>query len=67
MHPEITYQLVKLHHEELIAQAERERLARRIAAGSSARRSDPLRFRDRVFRVFGSGWPSAGSTRPAGA
>ncbi len=67
MHPETMYELVKLRHAEDLAQAERERLARRIAAGSSARRSDPLRFRDRVFRVFGSGWPSAGSTRPAGA
>jgi hypothetical protein len=69
MHPETMYELVKFHNDELIAQAERERLARRAATGTRAGEADPIRFRDRVARIFGAGVPSAstGSTRPAGA
>jgi hypothetical protein len=69
MHPETMYELVKLRHAEDLKWAENQRLARRVAEGSGARKSDPIRFRDRVARVFGSSLPSAtpGSTRPAGA
>lgn len=69
MHPETMYELVKLRHAELLAEAEHERLARRAALGSGARKSDPIRFRARVARLFGSGWAptSPESTRPAGA
>ena len=69
MHPENMYELVKLRIAEDLAQAERERLARRAATGSGTTRNNPIHFRERVARVFGSGWSSAapGSTRPAGA
>lgn len=69
MHPETMYELVKLGIAEDLAQAERERLVRHAGVGSGVTKSDPIRFRDRVARVFGSGWQPAapGSTRPAGA
>jgi hypothetical protein len=69
MHPENMYELVKLRISEDLAQAERERLVRRAGVGSRNATSDPIRFRERVARVFGGDWPSltSGSTRPAGA
>jgi hypothetical protein len=69
MHPETMYELVKLRQAEDLAWAENQRLARRVAAGSGASKVGLIRFRERVARVFGSGWPSAtpGSARPAGA
>jgi hypothetical protein len=68
MHPETMYELVKLRNAEDLAHAENERLARRAALGSGARRGEPIRFRERVARIFGSGWGSSPeSTHPAGA
>ena len=69
MHPETMYELVKLRNAEDLAQAEQERLARRAAVGSGARKSEPIRFRARVARLFGSGWvpTSPESIHPAGA
>lgn len=68
MHPETMYELVKLRNAEDLAQAEHERLARRAALGSGAGRGEPIRFRERVARIFGSGWAtSTESIRPAGA
>jgi hypothetical protein len=69
MHPETMYELVKLRIAEDLAQAENERLARRAAVGSGARKSEPIRFRTRVARLLGSGWAPASpeSTHPAGA
>lgn len=69
MHPILTQELAKLHQAELRAEADQARLARRAAAGATAPKSDPIRFRQRVARLFGPGWPSAKkeSTRPAGA
>jgi hypothetical protein len=68
MHPETMYELVKLRNAEDLAQAHRERLAR-AAVGSGARKSEPIRFRARVARLFGSGWAQASteSNLPAGA
>jgi len=57
MHPETMYELVKLRNAEYLAQAQRERLAR-AAVGSGARKSEPIRFRARVARLLGAGWPS---------
>ena len=69
MHPQITYEMAKLRQAEFLAEADRERLARRVAAGSAVAKADPIRFRARVARLFGAGWPSIakGTTRPAGA
>ena len=69
MHPETMYELVKLRNAEDLAQAEHERLARRAAVGSGAPKTEPIRFRARVARLFGSGWTPASPEpiHPAGA
>lgn len=63
MHPDTMYELAKLRIAEDIRTAEHERLVRQ--AGANKRPSiDAARFRQRVTKLFGQGWPS---TRPAGA
>ena len=63
MHPETMYELAKLRIAEDLRQAERERLVR--GAGKPKQTTiDSARFRQKIGRLFGAGWPSA---RPAGA
>ena len=62
MHPDTLYELAKLRNAEDIAQADRQRLVRQ--AGTARPTIDAARFRQKVNKLFGQGWPS---TRPAGA
>jgi len=63
MHPDTMYELAKLRIAEDLRTAEHERLVRR-AGTPRPPIIDAARFRQRVNKLFGQGWPT---TRPAGA
>jgi hypothetical protein len=69
MHPETQYELVKMRIAEDLRMAERERLIRRAGSPAHGPALDPIRFRERVVRLFNATWPSTptGSIRVAGA
>jgi hypothetical protein len=59
-HPETMYELAKLRIAEDLRQAEHERLVRRAGAGRSSGAIDSVPFKERLTRLFGTLWPSAG-------
>jgi hypothetical protein len=64
IHPETLYVLAKLRIAEDTRNAERARLVRSAGGPPRPATIDASRFRQRVARLFGPGWPN---TRPAGA
>jgi hypothetical protein len=66
MHPDTTYELVKLKIAEDLRMAERERMVRRAAEDRHSGAIDAVGFRDRVARLFG-GSHQRGVNRPTPA
>ena len=64
----MAYDLAKLHIEELLREAERERLAKQAVSSRHAGPIDSVGYRERIARLL-SGFPPLGPVgpRPAGA